>query len=164
MASARRSAFCARSLTLPGLASTSGRWYQRFSQAVMLPHTLRPFATDCSNASMKPWSRRRSSPTPAAASRSSSVSNAALLGASSSAQPSVSSTISRPGFTASGGDSGPTRPRQPRSPPARLVISIATCHMSSMQPACGPCVLMLVAWRSPRLMPPCVGFSAKFPQ
>src|SRR5204862_6097521 len=39
-----------------------------------------------------------------------------------------------------------------------------TCHISSMHPACTPCVLMLVAWRSPRLMPPCVGFRATLPQ
>src|SRR5262249_56765214 len=36
--------------------------------------------------------------------------------------------------------------------------------MSSTDPACTPCVLMLVACRSPRLMPPCVGLSATFPQ
>src|SRR5262245_19461480 len=36
--------------------------------------------------------------------------------------------------------------------------------MSSMAPACTPCVLMLVACRSPRLMPPCVGFSATLQQ
>src|SRR5499426_4894355 len=36
--------------------------------------------------------------------------------------------------------------------------------MSVMQPACTPCVLILVACRSPRLMPPWVGFSAMLPQ
>ena len=36
--------------------------------------------------------------------------------------------------------------------------------MSSIEPACTPCVLMLVACRSPRLMPPCVGFRATLPQ
>ncbi len=80
------------------------------------------------------------------------------------AYPSVSSTISRCGFTAGGSVIAPVRPSAPRSPPAREAISIATCHMSSMQPACTPWVLMLVACRSPRLMPPCVGFSAKLPQ
>src|SRR5213078_30982 len=55
-------------------------------------------------------------------------------------------------------------PQQPRSPPARSAIATATCHISSMHPACTPCVLMLVACRSPRLMPPCVGFSATLPQ
>ena len=50
------------------------------------------------------------------------------------------------------------------TPPERLAISIATCHISSTQPAWGPCVLILVACRSPRLMPPCVGFRATLPQ
>jgi hypothetical protein len=36
--------------------------------------------------------------------------------------------------------------------------------MSSIEPACTPWVLMLVAWRSPRLMPPWLGFSATLPQ
>src|SRR5437867_1357869 len=36
--------------------------------------------------------------------------------------------------------------------------------MSSIQPACTPVVLMLVVWRSPRLIPPCVGFNATLPQ
>ena len=53
-----------------------------------------------------------------------------------------------------GGRGGPVKPGNPRSPPARFAISMATCHMSSMHPAWTPCVLILVAWRSPRLMPP----------
>src|SRR5215467_12371162 len=72
--------------------------------------------------------------------------------------------MSRSGFAASGGVDGPNKPGQPRSPPARRTISIATCHMSSIELACTPCVLMLVAWRSPRLIPPCVGFSATLAQ
>ena len=36
--------------------------------------------------------------------------------------------------------------------------------MSSMELACTPWVLMLVACRSPRLIAPCDGFSATLPQ
>src|SRR5262252_7895591 len=32
----------------------------------------------------------------------------------------------------------------------QVAIEIATCHMSSIEPACTPCVLMLVAWRNRR--------------
>ena len=73
-------------------------------------------------------------------------------------------TISRSGFAAAGGVAGPISPGAPRSPPQRAAISIATCHMSSMQPAWTPWVLWLVACRSPRLMPPWLGFSATLPQ
>ena len=59
---------------------------------------------------------------------------------------------------------GPCSPMQPRSPPTRAATSIATAQASSMLLACGPWVRMLVAIRSPRLIPPWVGFSAIFPQ
>jgi hypothetical protein len=63
-----------------------------------------------------------------------------------------------------GAAGGPISPMQPRSPPARAAISIATCHMSSAQLAWTPCVLWLVACLSPRLIAPWLGFSATLPQ
>ena len=102
MASAFSSVALARALRPSGAASSMPRWYQRFSQLVMAPHTARPLAIAFSRFSTKGWSARRIRVTPAAFSWPSSWSNAALVAASTSGQPSVSSTISRLGFIAAG--------------------------------------------------------------
>ena len=88
-------------------------------------------------------SLRQTISTPSARTAARTRSNAARVRESRSFHPAVSIRIKRCGLDGSGALSGPKRPGYPGSPPARCAISIATCHMSTGDPACTPIALWL---------------------
>ena len=127
--------------------------------------TSRNSASMASSASTSGSSRRPTMSTPAALIDAHASSKAALVAASVSAQPAVSSRINRAGRRAAGNAAGPAMLGNPASLPC-CDSHQAVVHMSGIVPARTPTQFMLGADGNPPivLIAPLEGLSAYVPQ